>query len=127
MQKNPYEAYRQQSIMTMTQEEMLIKLYDEALKQLTLGKKYITEKDISKTNETLQKAQKILSYLKATLDFQYEISNNLASLYDYFIRLIISANIQKDCAPLDEVIPMVEDLRQTFAEAAKKARSQAAV
>ena len=37
MQKNPYQAYKQQSVMTMTQGEMLNKLYEEAAKQLSFA------------------------------------------------------------------------------------------
>lgn len=122
MSKNPYETYKQQSIMTMTRGEMLLKLYDEVIKQLNGAEIYIKENDITKTNAALQKTQKILNYLKSTLDFQYEISNNLASLYDYFCRQTISANIKKDAAPIKEILPMIEELRETFAQASRQAK-----
>ena len=40
MGQNPYQKYQQQSIMTMTQGEMLIKLYDEVNKQLNAVKQF---------------------------------------------------------------------------------------
>ena len=80
MQRNPYQAYQQQSVMTMTQGEMLLKLYDETIKQLSAAEIFMGEGSIEKTNQALQKAQKIVNHLRATLDFQYEISNQLAAL-----------------------------------------------
>ena len=120
MQRNPYQAYQQQSVMTMTQGEMLLKLYDETIKQLSAAEIFIGEGSIEKTNQALQKAQKIVNHLRATLDFQYEISNQLAALYDYFVRQIVAANIKKDVALIQEVLPMVTELRDTFAQAAKQ-------
>ena len=120
MQRNPYQAYQQQSVMTMTQGEMLLKLYDETIKQLSAAEIFMGEGSIEKTNQALQTAQKIVNHLRATLDFQYEISNQLAALYDYFVRQIVAANIKKDVALIQEVLPMVTELRDTFAQAAKQ-------
>lgn len=121
---NPYEKYKQQSVMTMTQGEMLTMLYDEIIKQLSGAVIYIGEKDYSKTNAALKKAQKILGHLDSTLDFKYDISNNLSALYRYFIRQIVEANVKKITRPIDDVLPMVEDLRDTFIQADRLARAQ---
>lgn len=122
--KNPYEMYKQQSVMTMTQSEMLLKLFDGLILQLNRGKEGIAHQDVMKANAALQKSQKILNYLRSTLDFQYEISNQLSALYDYFVRQVVAANIRKDAAPLEEVLTMIQELRDTFAQAAKQAKTQ---
>ena len=124
MPVNPYQQYQRQSVMTMTQGEMLTKLYDEVIKQMSGAKICLTEKDLSGVNNALQKAQRILFYLKSTLDFKYEISGNLDALYDFFIKRIVQANLKKDAAMLDEIIPMIEDLRDTFVQADRNARSK---
>lgn len=121
---NPYEAYTQQSVMTMTPGEMLNKLYDETVKQLRYAEVYLEKKDYGKVNGALQKAQRILNYLRNTLDFQYEVSKGLDALYEYFIQQIVKANIHKDAAPLAEIIPMLSELQQTFIQADKLARKQ---
>lgn len=110
--------------MTMTQGEMLTKLYEEIIKQLNGAILYIDEKSVSKANEALQKSQKILNYLKATLDHKYQISENLDSLYDFFIQEIVQANIKKEIKPIQEILPMIEELRDTFIEADRLARKQ---
>lgn len=121
---NPYEQYKKQSVMTMTQGEMLTKLYEEIIKQLNGAILYIDEKSVSKANEALQKSQKILNYLKATLDHKYQISENLDSLYDFFIQEIVQSNIKKEIKPIQEILPMIEELRDTFIEADRLARKQ---
>lgn len=124
MAVNPYQAYKQQSIMTMTQGEMLNKLFEEVIKQLKLAEIYIEEKNYSKSNYSLQKAQKILHHLSSTLNFQYDIANNLKALYDFFIGRVVSANIRKSSESLREIIPMLEDLQEAFLQADRIVRKQ---
>ncbi|MEG1774321.1 MAG: flagellar export chaperone FliS, partial [Oscillospiraceae bacterium] len=114
MSVNPYETYRQQSILTMTQGEMLNKLYEELVKQLSYAQIHIEQKNLSKTNDALQRAQKILNHLKSTLNYEYEISNSLASLYDFFLQQTVAANIKKSSQPIGEILPMIQELKDTF-------------
>ncbi len=123
MPVNPYQKYQQQSVMTMTPGEMLLKLYDEVITQLTAVKQFNEEKDYQGANAALKKSQRIISYLDQTLDPQYEISGSLSALYDYFIRRLVDANMHKENGPIDEVLPMIEELRDTFAQADKNSRS----
>ena len=123
MPRNPYESYKKQSIMTMTPGDMLLTLYDEILKQGETAKVAMERKEYGDVNRALQKAQRILSHLKATLDFKYDIAKNLNALYDYFIRRLVDANMHKENGPIDEVLPMIEELRDTFAQADKNSRS----
>ncbi len=119
---DPYQKYQQQSVMTMTQGEMLTKLYDEIIKQLSAAKQFIAQENPEEVNKALQKAQRILAHLQVTLDWKYEVSESLDALYDYFIRRIIDANLHKDEAPIEEVLPMITDLRETFIKADRTAR-----
>lgn len=123
MPMNPYQKYQQQSVMTMTKGEMLTRLYDETIKQLSAAVLFIGERDYAGTNRALQKSQQILRYLKATLDFKYKISADLNALYDFFIDQTVQANIKKQTAPLEDIIPMVQDLRDAFAQADRNTRS----
>lgn len=122
MAYNPYNKYASQSVMTMTHGEMLTKLYEATILNMNLAINGITEKDVPATNQALKKAQKILSYLTVTLDRQYPISNNLAALYDFFNRQLITANVKKDAKMIQEIIPMVEELRDVFIQSDKMCR-----
>lgn len=122
MQNNPYSNYQQQSVMTMTGGEMLVKLYDEVIRQMNIAKRSIADKDIAATNLSLQKCQRIINYLDNTLDDRYSVSASLSSLYEFFIRQLVEANIKKDDALLDDIIPMIAELRDTFVQAEKLSR-----
>lgn len=122
MAYNSYNKYASQSVMTMTHGEMLTKLYEATILNMNLAIQGISEKDIPTTNLALQKAQKILNYLTATLDRQYPISNNLAALYDFFNRQLIAANVRKDASIIQELVPMVEELRDVFIQGDRLSR-----
>ena len=123
MKNNPYRAYKQQSILTMTPGDMLTTVYDGLLKELASAQVSFNKNDISEINRHLKKAQLILKHLQNSLDSQYEVSENLYSLYDYFTHIIIQANIKKDPSSLDEIITMISELRNTYIQADKQTRS----
>ena len=57
----------------------------------------------------------------ATLDVQAggDWARKLMSVYDFIVRRLIEANLKKDIAIMDEVIPLIEEIRDTWYEAYK--------
>lgn len=123
---NPYETYKKQAIMTMTPGDMLTALYDGALKDLGLAQAAFQTGDNAGINTYLQKLQRILRYLQATLDHKYEISENLDALYTYFIEQTMKANIAKDPSLLEGLAENLTQLRNAFAQADKQTRKASA-
>lgn len=108
------EQYTTQVIMTMTQEEILLKLYDEIISQLNIAIKSIDKKsDVVKRNASLQKAQNIINHLRMTLDFRYEVSKYLSVLYDFSVKSIIEANVKNISQPLIDILPIIVDLKDS--------------
>lgn len=130
MVNNPYQQYsqqyKQQSVMSMTAVEMLTALYDAAMKDFELAKIANEKNDIQGINKNLQKVQAIFRYLRSNLDFKYDISKNLDQLYEYFLNVAIQANIKKDFSQIDEVITMIKELRDTYVQADRIARTSGA-
>lgn len=124
MLQNQYQAYKQQSVLTMTQGEMLKAVYDGLLKALYSAQKAFSTNDYALINKHLLKAQEILEYLKNTLNPKYEISQNLAALYDYFLEKIRQANVSKSSDGLDEIENMIMELRDAFVQADKNVRTK---
>lgn len=122
MTANPYQTYKQQSVMTMTSGQILLLVYNELIKQLSMARVAFEKKDIPEINRSLQKSQLILRELQGTLNFDYSISNDINTLYDFFNSVIFNANVKKDATELPAVIEMVTELKDTFAEAEKHAR-----
>lgn len=122
MNTSAYAQYKQQSIVTLTPGEIIVKLYDEAIKRCNFSVKYLEEKDYEAANVSLKKAQDIVSYLESSLDSSYDISNNLSQLYEYSKSQLVAANIKKDPQPVLEVIPILKELREAFDTAEKSTR-----
>lgn len=116
MQYNPYQKYMQQSVSTMTPAQMLIALYDKAVTELKKSIIYIDEKDYSAVNKSISKVEDIVDMLDSNLKVKYEISNNLAAIYDYLRRSLVQANIKKDKELVESLIPFFEELRDAYRE-----------
>ncbi|KNF09638.1 flagellar protein FliS [Gottschalkia purinilytica] len=119
---NPYQKYQQNSIVTASPEQLTLMLYDGAIKFMNMAKLYMEEKNIQETHNSIMRAQDIINELNITLNMNYGISKNLRSLYTYILEKLIDANLKKDYSILDEVISLVEDLRDTWKEAMQKNR-----
>lgn len=121
---NPYQQYQEQSIKTASPGELTLMLYNGCIKFINQAKQFIEQKDIEKANNAIIRAQDIIQELLVTLNMGYEISKNLAALYDFMYRRLIDANISKDVEALDEVLDLVTELRDTWKEVIKKTRQQ---
>lgn len=115
--QNPYNQYKENNIKTSSPENLTLMLYEGALKFINQGKLFIEEKNITRANETIQRAQDIIQELNITLDMKYEVSHNLRGIYTYILERLVDANIQKDTSILNEVGDMVRELRDTWKEA----------
>lgn len=123
---NPYEKYQQQVVTTMTQGEMLLRLYDETLKQIDLARAAITSRDQAAMGKAIEKAERIVRYLRSVLDKRIPISAQLSKLYDFFGTQLVMANVKKDVRALDDIQPLIQELRDTYAVCIKMERSSRA-
>lgn len=114
---NSYQQYKEQSIYTMTGEELLIKLLDELVKDVKKGEFAIKNHKLEAANDNLVHAQDIVRHLMLTLNDDYEISKEIKPLYEFFHQQLIDANIKKDVAALEALIPLLEEMRDTWQEA----------
>ena len=122
MSYNALNQYKQNTVFTATSEELTLMLYEGAIKFINIGKINIENKDTVKAHEALMRAQDIIIELNASLNMDYEISNNLRSIYDFIMERLVDGNIQKDIAPLDEALELLQELRSTWKEAIKEVK-----
>jgi len=114
MEHNAYQQYKEQSINTMTPSELLLLLYDELTKNLMRCNLALEQKEYEILEEAADKSTDIIRYLDDTLDSQYAISRDLHRLYDYFEYQMNRVKIGRNKKALDEIRPMVSDLRDSF-------------
>lgn len=121
-----YHKYQQNTVQTATPGQLLIMLFDGAIRFVRAGIEGINQKDLMKTNTNLTKAQSIVHELIASLDMNYPVSESLASLYEYMHHQLVQANIQKDVQAAEEVLGYLTEFRETWFEANKIVLSQKA-
>ena len=124
MINSPYDKYRQSSVKTSTPAQLVLMLYDGAIRFIRAGLDGLKRDDLEKTNINLGKAQTIVSELMSTLDNNYEVSKNLYSLYEYTNFLLVEANIRKDTTKAEEAVGYLIELRETWLQASKIATGQ---
>jgi flagellar protein FliS len=122
IQNNPYDKYKNMQVQTATPGQLILMLYEGAIKFCKMSKKFIEEKNYMDANKYLIKTQDIVTELMISLDMKAggEIARNLYSLYDYMLRRLLDANMKKDIEVVDEVQKMIEELKDAWAEALKK-------
>ena len=119
MPNNPIMQYKEQAINTMSKGEQLITLLNETLKNLHYGSMMLKDKNYATAEKCTGKCKNIINYLSSVLDRQYDISSELYELYYFVNQQIIKAEIKRDGTILDELVPLVEQMRDTWEEAEK--------
>lgn len=119
---NGYNQYKENSIFTAAPEELTLMLYNGLVKFLMQGQSAIENKNIEKANNSIIRAQAIIKEFQATLDMNYEVSENLDSIYDYMYRRLVEANLKKENSIIEEVLGYAKELRDTWAKAMKLAK-----
>jgi flagellar protein FliS len=116
-------AYQTQSVLTASPGQLILMLYDGALRFLGHARDALqspedTPRRIEIVNTHLLKAQNIIAELQACLnhDAGGDYSANLDRLYDYYLRRLLEANLKKKVEPVIEVESLVRQLRDGWAE-----------
>jgi len=110
------QAYLQTQVNTTTQGDLLIMLYDGAIKFLGQAKKKIEEKDYAQKGILITKAINVISELDESLNGQKggELAQNLHKLYFYCNTRLLKANLEMNTALIDEVLRILSALRGAF-------------
>ena len=115
MSANAYQMYKKTQVSTASQGELLLMLFDGAMKFGRQGKELIEKKEFAAANEKLQRTQDIVNELISSLNMDTgEIAQNLYQLYHFIHDRLVEANIKKDTALLDEALQMLNELRDTW-------------
>ncbi|MBR7064566.1 MAG: flagellar export chaperone FliS [Treponema sp.] len=124
-----YNAYKNTNIRTASQGQLIVLLYEEAVRQLGAASalckngERIKAPNIEKFNNCLQKTQAIITELQVSLDMEKggEIAKNLMSLYVYFNNELMDANINQDKKKIDFVLDMMSQLLESWRQVASTA------
>ena len=111
--------YIQTQVSTTTQGDLVIMLFDAALKFLHRAKEKIAEKNYAQKGILISKALDILSELQGSLNVNKggELAERLQKLYFFCSARLLMANLKMDVAKIDEVVGILNGLREAFSEA----------
>lgn len=121
-------AYKKTSVNTASKEQILLMLYQAAIKNCKKAMEAIEQDHIAKKGECIGKLQDIIIELNNSLDFEIggDIAKELASLYDYLLYASTQANINKDKAPLESCLQVLNTLYEGWREAVKQMKKETA-
>ena len=110
-------AYRESSILTATPDRLVVMLYDGAGRFLAQAAAAMRERQISRANGRLQKAEAIIEELLATLDMSAgQVAERLQALYVYSRRRLVEARLEQDPERVEEIAALLGELRAAWAE-----------
>lgn len=120
MEAMGYQQYKQQSINTMTQGELLLVLYDELVKRTARAEIALNQENYQLFEASVDRSLDILHYLDNTLDHNYAISKELHRLYDFFCYDLNRIKAGRNKEELANIRPMLAELRDSFHTAEKE-------
>jgi flagellar protein FliS len=126
---NAYNQYQENQVLSASPEQILLMLYDGAIRFTRQAITGMENNDLGQTYRGIKNSMAIISEFASSLDHKIggTIADNLASLYDYMIRELLLANLNKDKEKLMGVEKLLVDLRATWGEAIETNNMQKAV
>ena len=112
------KVYKKNQIETASPKQLVVLLYEGAVKHARLAELAIEKNDMEKANTNILKVQDIVTELMVSLNHQNgenAIASELQVLYSYMISQLIQANRQKDIEKLIDIRNLLSELRDTWA------------
>lgn len=121
-----FGAYKKTSVQTASKEQVLLMLYQAAIKNCKRAIEAIEKNEIAVKGEAVGKLQDIIIELNNSLDFEVggDVAQELASLYDYILYASTQANLNKDKGPLESCLQVITTLYDGWTEAIKSLKNQ---
>ena len=110
--------YMETQVTTTSQGQVLIMLYDGAIKFLNQAKELIAVKDYAGKGKLISSAIDVINELASSLNAEKggELAANLNQLYFYCNKRLFMANSRMDISAIDEVIKILSGIRSAYAQ-----------
>jgi flagellar secretion chaperone FliS len=115
------QAYIQTQIQSRSPLELVVMLYDGALRFLQQTTDAMQRGDLVAKRDSLSRAMAIVAELHGMLDLEQggEVAASLDSLYTYMMERLTAANLKRDPAPVAEVMRLMTGLRDAWSQVAQ--------
>ena len=121
-------AYRQTSVQSSSPLQLVVLLYDGAIKHMSAARDAMARRDLVARREGFSRAMAIVAELQSTLNLKEggEVAQSLDRLYVYVLDLLVQANVRHDPRPLEEAERLLAPLRDAWSQVASAPPSQTA-
>ena len=116
---NAYQESKRLAIESLSKEDVVVKLFEEAAKQLKMAIILSERQEFVRVFNCIAKCQKIISSLNNSLDMKYSISRELDEMYQFIYEKLGEANIKHDVKLMEDIYTLITGLRDSFKEAQK--------
>jgi flagellar secretion chaperone FliS len=129
---NPWRTYQQAATQTASPGQLILMLYDGAIRFLLQAEQGFTLEDPLEFNQTIHnnisRAQAIINELNCSLNVAQggEFAQKMRSLYEYFDRRLMESNLRKETTGIREVVQRMSVLRDAWAEMLQNRGTEAA-
>lgn len=116
------KRYVSTQIGTADRLKLVVMLYEGAISFLKQAKAKMASKDAAGKGIFIGKAMDIITELNASLNFQAggEVAANLSRIYTFMTSYLTRANINWEVEALDEIITMLQQLKEAWIEVNKQ-------
>ncbi len=120
--KQGANAYKKTSVTTASPGQIVVMLYEAAIRQTKRAIDAIDRGDKAVKGEAIGKVHDIVNELSNSLNFEVggKIAEDLERLYSFMVDQLIRANAENEKAPLDAVLKNLETLLQGWRGALEK-------
>ena len=123
---NPYaavrQAYTESSIVTASPGQLVVMLYDGAIRYLRQSAEAMRAGRWEQSRERMRRAEAVIDELNWTLDMSHgEIPQRLREIYLFSKRQLIRANLDAEPARIDAVVRNLTELRAAWATIVERA------
>ncbi len=112
------QAYYQTQVQSQSPLELVVMLYDGALRFLHKAADAMSHRDLVAKRDAVSRSLAILSELQNTLNMEAggEVAQRLDALYTYMTGRLLEANMHNNVEPVQETIRLLTMLRSAWAE-----------
>ena len=121
---NAYAQYNNNKVLTASPAELTLMLYEGAIKFCNIAETAVVQNDIQKAHTNIKKVQHIIDYLRQTLDMKYPVAQDFERIYVYLSERLLTANMKKDKAILEEINEHLHSVRDTWKEVMRTNREK---
>ena len=120
---NAFNVYKNNSVNFASKDQLLLMLVDGAVKFSKMAREGLENKDINKSHENLVKTQDIFTELMVSIDQNAgDWAKDMYKVYDFIKVSLFKINMKKDLKAMDEIMPVIISVRDTWYEAYEKSK-----